>query len=217
MERNPGHRFEIIDGLLVATPLPDGRHARVLTDVMVACLRAGIDDSGSEIVQKLAVRLPTGPEDYAVPDLAVVDADIDAHLVENNRYDPSCFRMVLEVTSENADLALRYKVRAYAAAAIPVYVIVDREHQRLHVLTGPAGDRYENHRAHAPGETVTLPDSIGAKVTLDLAEILRAGRPKEGVGSHSSGVALHSRAPALRISSTADSGSCDSKGWTSST
>lgn len=146
---------------------------------MAACLRAGIDRSEAEVLQKIAVWLPTGPEDYAVPDLSVVDADIDAHMVENNCYDPSCFRMVLEVTSENADLDLRHKVRTYAAAAIPVYVIVDRKHQRLHVLTNPAGDTYENHRPHAPGEIVTLPDSIGAKVTLDVAEILEAGRPKK--------------------------------------
>lgn len=177
-ERNPGHRFEIIEGLLVVTPLPDGPHAEVLTDVMVACLRAGIDGSGAAVLQKVAVWLPTSPEDYAIPDLSVVDSDTDAHMIENNCYAPSCFRMVLEVTSENADLDLRHKVRAYAAAAIPLYVIVDRKHQRLHVLTDPAGDTYENHRLYAPGEVVTLPDSIGAEVTLDVAEILKAGQPK---------------------------------------
>jgi Uma2 family endonuclease len=69
-------------------------------------------------------------------------------------------------------------VTAYAEAKVPVYVIVDRKHQRLHVLTDPAGDTYENHRPHAPGELVTLPDSIGAEVTLDVAAILTAGRPR---------------------------------------
>lgn len=177
-ERNPGHRFEIIDGLLVVTPLPDAPHAEVLADVTVACLRAGIDCSEAVVLQKVGIWLPTGPEDYALPDLSVVDSDIDAHMVENNCYAPSCFRMVLEVTSENADLDLRHKVRAYATAAIPVYVIVDRRHQLLHVLTTPAGDTYENHRPHAIGEMVTLPDSIGAEVTLDVTEILKAGRPK---------------------------------------
>lgn len=58
---------------------------------------------------------------------------------------------------------------------MPVYVIVDRRHQRLHVLTEPAGGAYGNHRVHAPGELVALPDSIGAKVTLDVAEILASG------------------------------------------
>lgn len=177
MERNPGHRFEIIDGLLVVTPLADGPHAEVLTDVMVAFLHAGINRSEAQVLQKVAVWLPTGPEDYAIPDLSIVDTDIDVHMVENNCYAPSCFRMVMEVTSENANLDLRHKVRAYAAAAIPVYVIVDREHQLLHVLTAPSGDTYENHRSHDPGELVALPDSIGAKVSLDVTEILKAGQP----------------------------------------
>jgi hypothetical protein len=60
-----------------------------------------------------------------------------------------------------------------------VYVVLDRKHQRLHVLTGPDGNGYENHRRHAPGEIVALPDSIGAKVTLDTAEILKAGQPEK--------------------------------------
>ncbi|WP_435282297.1 Uma2 family endonuclease [Streptomyces koelreuteriae] len=176
-ERTPGPRFEIIDGLLLVTPVPDGPHARVLTDVMLACLNAGIDGDGTTVLQKVAVRLPTGPEDYAVPDLSVVDADIASHMAENNCYAPSCFRMVLEVTAENPHLDLGVKVRAYAAAGIPTYVIVDRTHQRLHVLTDPTGNGYEKHRPHAPGEIVALPDSIGAKVTLDVAAILKAGQP----------------------------------------
>ncbi|WP_244317377.1 Uma2 family endonuclease [Streptomyces bauhiniae] len=53
------------------------------------------------MAQKIAIRLPTGPEDYAVPDLVVVNDDIEDHHVANNAYDPACFRLVLEVTSGN--------------------------------------------------------------------------------------------------------------------
>ncbi|MGY1498081.1 M48 family metallopeptidase [Streptomyces sp. QTS52] len=45
------------------------------------------------------------------------------------------------------------------------------------VLTDAAENDYGSHRIHAPGEMVTLPDSIGAKVTLDVAAILDAGQP----------------------------------------
>ncbi|MFI8217687.1 Uma2 family endonuclease [Streptomyces sp. NPDC085932] len=107
--------------------------------------------------------LPTGSEDYAIPDLVVVNADIDDHLV---------------VTSGNWKDDLRTKAAAYAEAKVPVYVVVDRKHQRLRVLTDPVGSGYENHRPHAPGELVTLPDSIGAKVTLDVGEILKAGQAR---------------------------------------
>ncbi|MGW1952558.1 Uma2 family endonuclease [Streptomyces sp. NPDC001920] len=179
MERHPGYRVEIIGGHLLVTPSPDAPHARALTKLMRPFIAAGLDDDGTEVLQNVGLWLPTGDEDYAIPDLVVVDADIDDHFVENNAYDPGCFRLVLEVTSGNWKDDLKTKVTAYARAAVPVYVVVDRKHQRLHVLTDPAGDTYESHRPHAPGEIVTLPDSIGAKVTLDVAEILKAGLPKK--------------------------------------
>ncbi|MET9680367.1 Uma2 family endonuclease [Streptomyces coeruleorubidus] len=178
MERNPGYRVEIIGGQILVSPPPDGSHAVALTDLMLPFVAAGLHGPDSKLVQGIGLWLPTGTEDYAIPDLSLVDGDIDDHLIENNCYDPVCFRLVLEVTSSNYRTDLRTKVTAYAEAKVPVYVIVDRKHQRLHVLTDPAGDTYENHRPHAPGELVTLPDSIGAEVTLDVAAILKADRPR---------------------------------------
>lgn len=180
MERNPGYRVEIIGGQILVSPPPDAPHAKALTDLMLPFLSAGLHGAESAVLQGVGLWLPTGPEDYAIPDLLLLDADFEDHYIENNCYDPVCFRLVLEVTSSNYRADLRTKVTAYAEAKIPVYVIVDRKHQRLHVLTDPAGDKYENHRPHAPGEVVTLPDSIGAEVTLDVAEILKAGQPKSG-------------------------------------
>ncbi|MFD5230808.1 Uma2 family endonuclease [Streptomyces qaidamensis] len=178
MERHPGYRVEIIGGHLLVTPSPDAPHARALTGLMIPFIAAGLHGGETETLQNVGLWLPTGAEDYAIPDLVVVDADIDDHLIENNAYDPACFRLVLEVTSGNWKDDLKTKVAAYAEAKVPVYVVVDRKHQRLHVLTDPVGSTYENHRPHASGELVTLPDSVGAKVTLDVAEILRAGQPR---------------------------------------
>ncbi|MFF4017577.1 Uma2 family endonuclease [Streptomyces sp. NPDC001843] len=178
MERLPGHRVEIIEGQICVTPPPDIAHSRALKKLIRPFEAAGLDEDGTEVHQGVGVWLPDGPEDYAIPDLCLVDADIDEHLIENNCFDPAAFRLVLEVTSSNWQADLRAKVRAYARAHIPVYVIVDRKHQRLHVLTSPTGDKYEHHRPYAPGEIATLPDSIGAKVSLDVSEILEAGSPK---------------------------------------
>ncbi|NUP16766.1 MAG: Uma2 family endonuclease [Streptomyces sp.] len=180
IERNPGFRVEIIGGQILVSPPPDGPHGDALTELMAPFMAAGLHGSESRLIQGIGLWLPAGTEDYAIPDLSLVDADFRDHSIENNCYDPACFRLVLEVTSSNYRADLRTKVTAYAEAKVPVYVIVDRKHQRLHVLTDPAGDKYENHRPHAPGEVVTLPDSIGAEVTLDVAEILKAGQPKGG-------------------------------------
>ncbi|GAA2241809.1 membrane protein [Streptomyces ruber] len=180
MERHPGYRAEIIAGALLVTPLPDALHACALTTLMRTFIAGGLDDGETEVLQNVGLWLPTDLEDYAIPDLAVVDADIDDHLVENNAYDPVCFRLVLEVTSSNWKNDLKTKVAAYAEARIPVYVVVDRKHQRLHVLTEPDGDTYATHRVHAPGEFVTLPGSIGAEVTLDVRQVIEAGQRTAG-------------------------------------
>ncbi|MEU0473055.1 Uma2 family endonuclease [Streptomyces olivaceus] len=182
MDRNPGYRVEIIGGQLVVTPPPDVPHSRALTKLMRPFIAAGLDDGETEVHQGIGLWLPMNADDYAIPDLAVVDADNDDHLVENNCYDPVCFRLVLEVTSSNWKNDLKAKVTAYAAAMVPVYVIVDRKHQRLHVLTEPDCADYSTHRVHSPGETVTLPGSLGAEVTLDVGEVLAAGRPKSAPG-----------------------------------
>lgn len=178
MERHPGYRVEIIGGQILVSPPPDAPHADALTQLMIPFLSAGLHGTETRVLQGVGLWLPDGPEDYAIPDFAVVDADYRDHFIENNCYDPVCFRLVLEVTSRNYRTDLRTKVAAYAQAQVPVYVIVNRKHQRLHVLTDPAGDEYENHRPYAPGEIVALPDSIGAKISLDVDEILKAGQPK---------------------------------------
>ncbi|MFE4666309.1 Uma2 family endonuclease [Streptomyces sp. NPDC056716] len=178
MDRLPGYRVEIIGGKLLVTPPPDGAHARALTKLMRPFIAAGLDDNETNVLQGIGLWLPTGTEDYAIPDLVVVDSDFEDHFAENNSYDPVCFRLVLEVTSSNYRSDLRDKVKAYALSKIPVYVILDRKHQRLHVLTNPTGDDYESHRPYSPGEMATLPGSIGADITLDVDALLKAGQSR---------------------------------------
>ncbi|MEU8625253.1 Uma2 family endonuclease [Streptomyces sp. NPDC048669] len=176
-EQLPGHRVEIIAGVTTVAPSADGAHGRALTKLMRPLIEAGLDDGDSAVIQGVGLWLPGGPSDYAIPDLAVVDADFDAHKAENNCYAPGAFRLVLEVTSGDYQNDLRIKVAAYANAKIPVYVILDRKHGRVHVLTEPLAGGYDTHQVYAPGHNVTLPDSIGAEVTLDVAALVAAGRP----------------------------------------
>ncbi|GGJ20648.1 Uma2 family endonuclease [Streptomyces brasiliensis] len=176
IDRNPGYRVEIIGGQILLTPPPDGPHGEAMMDFALLFAEAGLHGGESRVLPGIGIWLPTGTEDCAIPDLSVIDADYREHLVENNCYAPVCFRLVLEVTSSNYRTDLRDKVTAYASAKVPTCVIIDRKHQRLHVLTDPAGDGYENHRPYSPGEIVTLPASIGAEVTVDVSAILEAGQ-----------------------------------------
>ncbi|MEV5601508.1 Uma2 family endonuclease [Streptomyces sp. NPDC052299] len=177
-EQNPGHRVEIIGGVITVAPPPDAPHADALTTLMIPFLAAGLHSTESRVLQGIGLWLPGGPEDFAIPDLALVDADYAEHLIKNNSYDPAIFRLVLEVTSSNYAADLRHKVAAYAEAKIPVYVILDRKHDRVHVLTEPLGSTYDRHEVYAPGQQAPLPASIGAEVSLDVAELIQAGRAK---------------------------------------
>lgn len=171
MESVPGLRVEIIGDQILVSPAPDGPHSEALMLFAAPFMNMGL----VRALPGIGLWLPSGPEDYAIPDLSVVDDDYRDHLVENSCYDPTCFRLVMEVTSSNWKTDLQTEVGAYAKARIPVYVIVDRKHQRLHVLAEPTGGRYAKHGMHIPGELVTLPESVGGKVVLDVERLLKAG------------------------------------------
>ncbi|MFG2135730.1 Uma2 family endonuclease [Streptomyces sp. NPDC048650] len=174
-EKLPGYRIEIIGEELTVPPRPDGPHGDVLSDLFVSFLP--LHGAESRVIQAMGLWLPDGPEDFVVPDMAVVDADYGDHLIEFNCYDPAVFRLVLEVTSANHSTDLKRKVAAYAIARIPVYVIIDRKKNRIHVLTDPFANEYRTHQVHAPGQHVTLPPSLGAEITLDVGAILAVARP----------------------------------------
>ncbi|MFD9881195.1 Uma2 family endonuclease [Streptomyces alboflavus] len=177
MKRLPGCRVEIMGGIITVTMLPDAAHASVLSHVMGAFFSAGLHEDTADIVQRVGLWLPSGPDDYAIPDLSLVAPDAEDHLVKYNCYAPAAFRMALEVTSNNYQNDLRVKVACYAMAAIPVYVIVDREHQRVQVLTDPMDGEYASNRVYFPGQSAPLPDSIGVSVSLDVAALLKSGKP----------------------------------------
>ncbi|MFJ4188054.1 Uma2 family endonuclease [Kitasatospora sp. NPDC089509] len=169
-----GHRVEIVGSQITVTPPPNASHGKSLSRLMRVLFAAGLDGDEVDVLQNVGIWLPSGPSDYAVPDLSIVDADIDDHVIEYNCYDPEVFRLVLEVTSSNLSDDLKKKPAAYASAGVPVYVIVDRTNQRVMMLTEPQDDEYQVHVVHHPGQSFTLPESIGASVTLSVDDVLAA-------------------------------------------
>ncbi|MER7844884.1 Uma2 family endonuclease [Kitasatospora sp. NPDC096077] len=173
-EQFPGYRVEIIGSEIAVTPTPNMSHGRSVKRFDRVFEQAGLDSGETEIWQNVGIRLPDGPFDFAVPDLAITDADSDDRVLEYGAYDPAIFRLVLEVTSSNHSNDLKKKPAAYASAGVPVYVIVDRTNQRVMVLTEPQDGEYQVHAVHHPGQSFTLPESIGASVTLSVDDVLAA-------------------------------------------
>ncbi|WP_330297938.1 Uma2 family endonuclease [Streptomyces sp. NBC_00503] len=168
----PGHRVEILQGRLTVTPPADGRHARTLTRLTVAFHEAGAEKAGLEFLQGIGIWLPTGEDDYAVPDFSLVEADFLDHKVTKNCYRPDVFRMILEVTSSNWADDTGTKVESYARADVPVYVIADRHHDEVVIYADPRGTSYRSRRSFKRGTTLHLPDHLGVTVELSVDMLL---------------------------------------------
>ncbi|WP_309484431.1 Uma2 family endonuclease [Streptomyces himalayensis] len=167
-----GYRGEILYGRLTATPWADGAHAASLTFVGRALHDAGVHQAGLTWVQGIGLWLPTGPDDFAVPDFAVVEADFVSTHVQCNCYAPHVFHMVLEVTACNWSDDLGLKVDCYAAAGIPVYVVVDRRHDEVLVCADPCDGEYRTRVRYKRGQSVPVPESVGVRVELSVDTLL---------------------------------------------
>ncbi|MFI5745526.1 Uma2 family endonuclease [Streptomyces sp. NPDC051644] len=168
----PGHRVEIIKESIIVTPPADGAHALSLTWLIEAFHSAGARQAGVRYLQAIGLWLSSGPDDYAIPDFVVVDADFrDAH-VQRNCYAPNVFRLVLEVTPSNWSDDTVAKVECYAETGIPVYVVVDRKHDHVLVYTDPGADDYRTCSTYKRGSEVPLPASVGVDVKLSVDRLL---------------------------------------------
>ncbi|MEE4490824.1 Uma2 family endonuclease [Streptomyces sp. BE230] len=167
----PGHRVEILQGRLTVTPPADGTHALALSWLSEE-FGARARRTGLRLVQGVGLWLPTGPDDYAIPDLSVVEADFrDAHAMKNC-YAAHVFRMVVEVTSTNWADDLGPKVEDYAQAGIPVYVVADRKHDQVLLCSDPRGGEYKNKAHHKRGTSFAVPAEVGVEMELSVDRLL---------------------------------------------
>ncbi|MEV7384044.1 Uma2 family endonuclease [Streptomyces lydicus] len=162
--------LEFIDGRIEEKRVPDGDHATIVMWLIRQCMQ-GRPELDLHPTQGLkAGRYRKG---RVRPDGSLAPV---AHFAGQGEWaDPEGVLMTVEVTSYDGDTERRdrqEKPAAYAAAGIPVHLLVDRDRCELVVHTGPAPERgcyLDVHRAPF-GEQVTLPDPVG--LTLDT-EILK--------------------------------------------
>lgn len=163
-----GYRVQVIDGRIIVTPPPDGQHALALDDLSDALKAAGARDKGLRVLSSgLGLYLRPGKKGFAIPDLAVVDEEFVDHKLPYNCYPPDMFRLVAEVTSANWRDDTESKVEAYATAGVPVYVIVDRQHGKVLVLTRPEDGSYHGVQEYFPGKTVEIPGPLPCELPAD--------------------------------------------------
>ncbi|MBT2384645.1 Uma2 family endonuclease [Streptomyces sp. ISL-11] len=160
-------RLEFINGKLEVKPVPDGDLGAIVMWLLKQCMQQR---------PELALYPEQGlkVEDYrsgrARPDGALAP---DEHFVGQGEWaEPKGVLMTAEVTSHDRDTDRRdrrEKRDGYAAAGIPVYLLIDRDECMVTVYSGPRNGKYLHRVSHPYGESVKLPDPVG--VTLETEKL----------------------------------------------
>lgn len=68
------------------------------------------------------------------------------------------------MTSSNWRDDTESKAEAYATVGVPVYLIVDREHGKVLVLSRPREGRYQSEAEYLPGDKVEIPGPLPCEI-----------------------------------------------------
>ncbi len=122
-----GHRYELVDGVLIVTPAPRRLHQRAITRLLVLLHGAAPPD----------VEVLPAPLDYVVSDVTVLEPDIiAAYAADYGDYNlQQTPLLVVEVLSPStARIDRGTKRLAFEGAGVPSYWLVDPDEPSLTVL-----------------------------------------------------------------------------------
>ncbi|WP_030751348.1 Uma2 family endonuclease [Streptomyces sp. NRRL F-5135] len=154
-------RLEFINGRIGFKGMTDGDHAEIIRWLQQRCMQARPDlwlYAGGEI----GLLVEAYRKGRAKPDAVLAPEDTFAG--QGDWADPARVLMTAEVTSYDWDTDRRdrkEKPAAYAAAGIPVYLLIDRHHCTVTVHSDPSGDGYGFRQVADFGKKVMLPDPVG--------------------------------------------------------
>ncbi|WAL96250.1 Uma2 family endonuclease [Streptomyces sp. Je 1-369] len=159
-------KLEFIRGKLKVKPMPDQRHRAIVMWLLTQCMQ-----QRPELLlypeQDLKVEAYRNGRAYADGALAPVD-----HFVgqEGMWADTEGVLMVVGVTSKDSDTHLRDRVEkhdGYAAADVPVYLLVDRDKGALVVFSEPMNGAYQRCPTYPFGDTVRLPEPVNITLATE--------------------------------------------------
>ncbi|QGV82726.1 Uma2 family endonuclease [Streptomyces ficellus] len=153
-----GWRVELIEGEIHVTPPANGEQEEIVSEV-TGQARDHRKDLGR--YTGIGLFLPDASVSGRVqPD--VVLAPKGSFADDAEYHDASAVLLVAEVTSRSTAGNDRVKkIRGYARAGIPVYLLIDRETEQVVVCTEPSGEDYDTKAAYKLGEVVPLPEPVG--------------------------------------------------------
>ncbi|MFG2695692.1 Uma2 family endonuclease [Kitasatospora sp. NPDC048407] len=161
METPEGYRAELVAGEIVVSPPQDGGHDTVISRVLRQVFRSGGDfDAGL----RKGLIVPGG---YYIPDATFTERN--AMNGQPPWWVPSGVVLVLEVTSRLPLRERAIKRLGYAAAGIPLYLLVDRSVDEVVLHSIPAHGDYATTGTVPVGASLPLPEPFGFE--LDTAEL----------------------------------------------
>ncbi|MEU0669297.1 Uma2 family endonuclease [Streptomyces lavendulocolor] len=155
-----GWRVELIEGEIHVTPPANGEHEEIVSEVTDQVVQRR-KEQRIRSYTGIGLFLPGASVSGKVePDIVLAPKGSFDDQAEY--HDPSAVLLVAEVTSRSTAGNDRVKkIRGYARAGIPVYLLIDRESEQAVVCTEPSGEDYGAKAAYKLGEVVPLPDPLG--------------------------------------------------------
>ncbi|MEU7052273.1 Uma2 family endonuclease [Streptomyces eurythermus] len=134
-------RPEYLEGSVFMPPQPDFKHSAGAVRLAVHFHTAGIDLAGMGMGFRVAHK-DGSTMALVIPDLYILrrePTELDESYRKANKgwYPIGLLALVGEVTSTNHETDTGPKLRTYAAAGIPVYVLIDRHAKTAHCYTDP--------------------------------------------------------------------------------
>ncbi|GAA3927090.1 Uma2 family endonuclease [Actinomadura viridis] len=164
LDVRPGFRAELVDGEIIVSSPTDGRHETSIV---------AVDDWVREVHDLRLHRNLTliSPEGEYVPD--GIAAPKGAFAGREWHSKPDGVVMVLEVTSRDrrnhkgAERDRGPKRRGYAAADIPLYLLIDRLDGKATIFSEPRGDDYTHSTSVVLGEGLSIPPPLEGVLPTD--------------------------------------------------
>lgn len=159
--------LELINGRLEVKPVPDGDHGTIFMWLLRQCMQHRPD---LDLHPEQGLMVEAYRQGRARPDGALAPR---RHFAGQGEWAPADgVLMTVEVTSHDHDTDRRdrnERPHGYAAANIPVYLLIDRESDTLVVHSEPDKGRYRQQHSYDYGDAVPLPGPV--EITLDTEEL----------------------------------------------
>ncbi|MFJ4829524.1 Uma2 family endonuclease [Streptomyces sp. NPDC088747] len=160
-----GWRVELVEGEIYVVPPANGEHEEIVSELSG---QVRDHDRGLGRYTGIGLNVPGASRTgHVIPDLVI--APKGSFHDEDEWHESAPVILVAEVTSGSTAARDREtKIRGYARAGIPVYLLIDREESEVVVFSEPDGADYSKALRHKLGLAVPLPAPLGFE--LDTSE-----------------------------------------------